>query len=249
MPLYIYFIIFIAGFFAAIFNIFGGGGSSITLPVLIFAGLPPHVANGTNRIAIFLQGLFATYKFHNQKLLRAKEALIIAVPASIGSIAGAMISLQIPEELFKRIIGIFLIIIGTTLLFKRKAITKGQDKDSYINAKLLLAFFFIGLYGGFLQAGVGYFILSGLILIGGYNYKLANPIKLTIALVYTFFAIIIFQLSGKIDWTIALVLSAGNITGSAFSIPWSIKIGQTKAIAYILIALIYSFSFYLIVFK
>lgn len=249
LPLYIYIIIFTAGFFAGIFNIIGGGGSSISLPILIFAGLPPHIANGTNRIAIFLQGLFATQRFRSQKLLRMKDALIIAIPASIGSVLGAFISLQIPEDLFKKIIGIFLIIIGTTLLIKKNAITKEQSRDSYITPKVLILFFFVGIYGGFLQAGVGYFILSGLILVAGYNYKLANPIKLTIAVVYTFFAIIIFQLSGKIDWIIAFVLSAGNISGSALSIPLSIKLGHTKAIVYILIGLIYSFSIYLIFFK
>ncbi len=249
MELYIYVIIFFAGLFAGIFNIIGGGGSSITLPILIFAGLPPHVANGTNRIAIFLQGLFATHRFHSQKMLRFKDAMIIAIPASMGSVLGAGISLQIPEELFKKIIGIFLFLVGTSLFLKKNAITREQSRDSYINPRLIILFFFVGFYGGFLQAGVGYLILTGLILVGGYNYRLANPIKLAIALVYTFFAIVIFQISGKIDWMTALVLSAGNITGSAISIPLSIKFGQTKAIVYILIGLIYSFSIYLIFFK
>lgn len=249
LPYYLYFVIFLAGFFAAIFNIFGGGGSSISLPILIFAGLPPHVANGTNRIAIFLQGLFATYKFKSKKLLRLRDAILIAVPASVGSILGAMISLQIPEDLFKKIIGIFLLFVGTMLFLKKSAITCGETKGSYITPKVLLFFFFVGIYGGFIQAGVGYFILSGLILVAGYNYTLANPIKLAIALIYTFFAILIFQFSGKIDWVIALVLSSGNICGSAVSIPFAIKFGQTKAIVYILIGLIYSFSFYLIFFK
>ncbi len=249
MPFYIYIIIFFAGFFAAIINIIGGGGSSISLPILIFAGLPPHVANGTNRIAIFLQNLFATSRFRSQKLLRFKDALIIAIPASIGSIIGAGISLQIPERLFTRIIGCFLLIVGTTLLLNKNAIVAKQEKDSYITPKVLILFFFVGLYGGFLQVGVGYFILTSLILAAGYSYKLANPIKLAIVLVYTFFAIMIFQLSGKIDWGIAMVLAAGNITGSAVSIPLSIKFGQTKAIVYILLVLIYSFSIYLIFFK
>ncbi|RME71099.1 MAG: sulfite exporter TauE/SafE family protein, partial [Chloroflexi bacterium] len=85
MEWYIYLAIIAAGFVAGFINTLAGSGSLVTLPLLIFAGLPANVANGTNRVAILLQNVVGVSSFRQQKVLDWRGGLKLALPAIIGS--------------------------------------------------------------------------------------------------------------------------------------------------------------------
>ena len=228
-----------AGFMAGFINTLAGSGSLITLPMLMFLGLPANVANGTNRIAILLQNVVGVGSFRQQKVLNTKMGLWLAIPAVIGSLLGAQIAIELNEEIMEKTIAILLIVMFFLILYKPQRWIKG--KAGHVEAKpsvfQFIIFFFIGIYGGFIQAGVGIFLLAGLVLSAGVDLVRANAMKLLIVLIYTPFAITVFFMNNQINWEYGLILAVGNMLGafvaSRFAVNWG-----AKYVRYILLAVI-----------
>ena len=215
MAWYLYLAVVAAGFGAGFINTLAGSGSLITLPLLIFLGLPANVANGTNRVAILAQNLVTVNSFSRQKVLDWRGGLQLAAPAVIGSLIGAQIAVNLNEEMMRRAIGVLMIIMLIVILVNPKHWLQGkfEKMSGNITWQLALTFFGIGLYGGFIQAGVGIFLLAGLVLGAGYNLVRANAVKALIILIYTVFVMFVFVLNHQVMWGIGLVLAVGNASG------------------------------------
>ncbi|HIP72025.1 MAG TPA: sulfite exporter TauE/SafE family protein, partial [Anaerolineae bacterium] len=187
MEWYLYVAVIAAGFVAGFINTLAGSGSLVSLPVLIFLGLPANVANGTNRVAILAQNIVGVKSFDRQKVLDRRGAVILAIPAIFGSLIGAQIAVNLNEEMMRRVIGGLMIVMLVVILARPKRWLHGsaeymQERPSW---KQLTVFFFIGIYGGFIQAGVGIFLLAGLVLSIGYDLVRANAVKVAIVLAFT----------------------------------------------------------------
>ncbi len=237
MEWYLYPAIIGIGVIAGFLNTLAGGGSALSLPMLIFTGLPANIANGTNRIAILLQTLVATTRFKKDKVLDVKGNLYLIIPAVIGAIPGAFLAVNLNEALMKIVIGCVLLIMLVIVLFKPDLWIKSRaglitSKSQWIN---VIVFFCIGAYGGFIQVGIGFFLLSGLVLINGMNLLKSNTLKVLIVLLYTPFALIVFILNKQVDYTIGLTLAIGNMAGAWLGAKYAVKLGP-KFIRYILIA-------------
>lgn len=216
MEWYLYPAVIAAGFLAGFINTLAGSGSLITLPLLIFVGLPAPIANGTNRVAVLLQNVVGVSGFHQQKILDVRGAMILGIPAFFGSIIGAQIAVNLDEALMRKAIGIVMIIMLVVILFRPKKWMHGdlQMMAKVPNAWKLILFFFIGIYGGFIQAGVGIFLLAGLVLGVGYDLVRANAVKVGIVLVFTIAALGVFLRNGQVNLYIGLVLAVGNMFGA-----------------------------------
>lgn len=221
--------VILAGFVAGFINTLAGSGSTITLPLLIFLGLPANVANGTNRISIFFQTLVSVGSFKKQKVIEAKTSMRLAIPAVIGSIIGAQFAVEINERIMNNAIAIMLVIMFFLLLFKPEAWIKGQadlasEKPGIFQ---IVIFFVIGIYGGFIQAGVGMFLLAGLVLGSGLDLVKANAVKNLIILLFTSVVMVIFMYNNQINYEIGLILAAGSMLGayvaSKFAVSWGPK--------------------------
>jgi hypothetical protein len=213
---YQYLLIVGAGMIAGFINTLAGSGSLLTLPLLIFIGLPPNVANGTNRIAIMLQSLVGSVGFRKQGSLDLKAGLILGIPSVIGSVAGALIALALNSKAMERAVGILLIVMFFVVLFKPEAWLKGKSGKGlggslWVN---LVVFFLIGLYGGFIQAGVGFFLLAGLVLGAGLDLVRANAIKNFLVFLYTPFALAVYMIGQQVDYRAGLILSVGSMAGA-----------------------------------
>ncbi len=218
----------IIGFIAGAINILAGGGSLLTLPILIFLGLPPNVANGTNRIAIIIQNIFAVRGFQSKGVSAFPYSIYLALSATVGAILGASFAVDIKGELFNKILAGVMILIVIYMLFKPKINT--EDILERITGKYfwlgILAFFFVGIYGGFIQAGVGFIMLLFLSIINRYSLVKSNAIKVFVALIYSLAAVAIFAYNDLINWQYGLVLSVGNATGGWFMSRYSVKKGD-----------------------
>ncbi len=211
--LYKYMLLLIGGAFAGFVNVLAGGGSMVTIPLLNFAGLPIDMANGTNRVAILLQNIVSVSKFFKEKKLPWKRALLLALFATLGAILGTTIAITIDRTLLKRIIGvIFLIMLFITL--KKPDLGTVQRKTEYPLYVSAILFFLIGIYGGFIQAGVGFFLVYALVLVEGYDLVSANAVKVSIVLLYTIISLSMFAFKGMVDWKLGLILAIGNMTGA-----------------------------------
>lgn len=216
-----------AGFLAGFINTLAGSGSLITLPLLIFAGLPAPIANGTNRVAILFQNVVGVSGFHKQKILDVRGAMILGIPAFFGSIVGAQIAVNLDEALMRKAIGMVMIIMLVVILFRPKRWLQGdlQTMANVPNIWKLILFFLIGIYGGFIQAGVGIFLLAGLVLGIGYDLVRANAVKVGIVLVFTVAALSVFVLNGQVEWFVGLVLAIGNMLGAWIATRFAVEKG------------------------
>ncbi len=215
-------ILLICGVIAGFINTVAGGGSLLTLPILIFMGLPSNIANGTNRIAIFMQNIFSISGYKSRGVSDFKYSSWLSVSALIGSIIGAKIAININEDMFNKILSAVIIIVVLTIIYNKKPFNINSENIS-IEKKIIsvIMFFFIGIYGGFIHAGVGFLILSILSNYNGIQLSKANSIKVFVVFVYTFFALIVFIMENKINWILGINLGIGNSIGGWIASRWS----------------------------
>lgn len=237
---YFYPLIIIAGFVVGAINTVAGSGSVITLTILSFLGLPSTVANGTNRIGVLLQSITGTltYQKHTEINLKPYRGLILV--AVVGALLGTQLAVELNEQILNFAIGFLMIILLCLVLFKPKQWLKQQSVEASWSAPLRYpAFFFIGIYGGFIQAGVGIFLLSALILGEGLTIAKSNGIKLVVVLVYTIPALLLFLYHGQINWTYGLLLAVGQIFGAWVSARFATRYPNANVwIRYLLIVIL-----------
>ncbi|MGB2763295.1 MAG: sulfite exporter TauE/SafE family protein [Candidatus Aminicenantaceae bacterium] len=232
------FLLFGVGSIAGFINVMAGGGSTITLPTLIFLGLDGALANGTNRVGIFVQTLTAVISFRQEKYHKIKLSLKLAAFTLPGAIIGAIIAVNISNELFQKILGYVLIgIIFSMLLRKINKNKTEEDKQNQNSWLIYPAMFVMGFYGGFMQVGIGFMFMASLYHLLKLKLLHVNMHKVLIICIYTLPALLIFILTGNVNWKLGLVLAAGMASGAWWSAKLSIKKGE-KIIRIILIAAI-----------
>ena len=224
------------GIAAGFINTTAGGGSMLTIPLLMFIGLPANVANGTNRIAIVLQNIVVVSTFRKKKIIYLKTDSRLAIPAIIGAVIGALVAVEINVELLKNVIAGLMVLMLFVVVLKPDAWVKERAGHSGAKPTILqyIIFFFVGLYGGFIQMGIGFFMLAALVLGAGFDLVKANAIKVFIALLYTIFALGIFFYHKQVDVIAGLILAGGNMIGAWFGVHFQIK-GGAKYVRYVLI--------------
>jgi len=179
-------------------------------------GLPAPIANGTNRIAITIQTLTATTSFRQQKVLETRKAIYLSIPAILGSLIGAWFAVDIREDIFEKAIGVVMLIMLVFILYKPQKYIYGRTdiSEKPLTWKTYIVFFFIGIYGGFLHMGVGYFLLAGIVGMAGFDLVKANAIKVFVVLAYVPFTLIIFIWYNQVNWMYGLILAIGAVAGA-----------------------------------
>lgn len=215
-----------AGFVSGALNVVAGGGSFLTLPVLIFLGLPATQANATNRVAVLTQNLGAVWSFQRYRVLEWHRAADMVIPALGGAAFGTWAALMVGDRPFRRILSVLMLAMTLwTLLDARTRGSGGRGEPRLGRAALRAAFFGVGLYGGFVQAGIGFLILAvttqaGLDLVRG------NALKVLVILLLTALSLAIFAGAGKVQWLPGLVLGAGSVLGAFVGARLTVKKGH-----------------------
>jgi uncharacterized membrane protein YfcA len=220
-------ILIISGILVGFINTLAGGGSIISLSILMFLGLPANIANGTNRVAIFLQNIAAVGSFRQQKVLDHSKGFWLAIPATIGSVIGAWVAVDLNEDIIEKAIAIVMLIMMFVILYKPQRWLKGKEdlQKKKISIWQILLFFVIGIYGGFLHMGVGYALLAGIVLGAGYDLVKANAIKVFIILIWSPVILIVFMINGQVNYLFGLILSFGNMIGAMIASRLAVKKG------------------------
>lgn len=223
-PIYI-----LVGIFTGFLNTVAGGGSLISMPILIFMGLPGTVANGTNRVAILTQNFFAVGGFHSKGIkLPFPYTYYLSGVSLIGGLIGAYLATDISDVVFNKILAIVMIVVGLSIVFNRSSKKNtGEEKMSRQRQVVgIVLFFFLGIYGGFLQAGIGFLVIAMLTHVNNFNLIKINYIKVFAAILYTGAAVLIFALQGKVVWKIGLFLAVGQGLGGWYASRWSVGAGE-----------------------
>lgn len=220
-------LVVVVGFFAGFINTLAGGGSLLSLPLLIFLGLPPTVANATNRLAIFAQNIFSVAGFRTKGVSAYPYSLHLGISAAIGGIIGAVYAVNISGELFNRILAVVMVAVVIYTVIDSKPSTLKQERMTLgYRVAGMIAFFFIGIYGGFIQAGVGFLMIPVLTGINGFSLTKTNSAKVFVALFYTFTALVVFIIAGQVDWIWGFFLALGNAIGGWIASRWSVDKGD-----------------------
>ena len=218
------------GLFAGVVNTLAGGGSLVTLPVLIlFLGLDEATANGTNRLMVIVAAIVASYGYKSKEVSTHPYGLYFGIAATFGAVIGAKIAIDIDGDTFKRFLAIIMITVGLIIVFRSKSIAS-LDLPERLSGKYLVAaligFFFIGIYGGFLQAGVGIIIMLLLTQVSRLSLVRTNSVKAFSVFFYSIAAVLIFALDGKIIWMVGIWMVLGSIVGAWLSSRWSVDKGD-----------------------
>jgi uncharacterized protein len=235
---------FFGGLIAGSINTLAGNGSAIVLIILTdVAGLSPNVANGTNRIGVLIQTLASGYelnKKHNQELRNSKSIIIVTV---LGALLGVFIASIISNEQFKQAYKFMMLLMLIVILVKPSRWLKSEKSlplfPAYISYPV---FFLVGVYGGFIQMGVGIFLLAALVLLAGYTIMNSNLVKALIVASYTVVVLIIFQIKGLVDWEAGIIIALSQGLGGWLTAKYANNSVYVEKIAYFLLVLIVVFS-------
>jgi len=233
-------LLFAAGFVSAVINTIAGGGSFFTVPLLIFMGLPPTVANGTNRLGVFMQSLAGLKQFRSYGLFPWKLGILISIPATVGAVYGAYLATVVSDDAFRKYFAVFMVIMTLFTFLKPKTNidVKSIKLTPFKWVLVYILFFFVGVYGGFIQAGVGFLFLAAMV-VTGTDLLTGNVLKLFVVMVFTFFALVIFIYSGKVDFFLGLVLAAGSVLGALYGAKLSIKKGNKFIQRFVVVSVIF----------
>lgn len=199
------------GVVAGTINTIAGGGSLITLPALIFLGLPAGEANATNRVGVLLQSIAAVGSFARAGQVHVAPLAPRIASAGLGALVGAVIATRIDASTFRHVIGALMIPLLLIILV-RPARWLRPGPAAPLSAQIL-GFGLIGAYGGFLQAGVGFFLLMGASLLAGEDLARGNVSKNLLVATFTVPALAFFVWSDLVAWAPALCLGLGSILG------------------------------------
>ena len=212
----------VGGAAAGLINAVAGGGSTLTVPLLVLAGVPGNDANGTNRIGILTSNAAAATAFRRLGVRGLADAKVILVPVVIGSLVGSYWITRLTDETFERVFG--LLMLPVIFLSIRKPKPK-LDAAPWSPALTGTVFFAVGLYGGAVQAGVGLIMLAALTR-AGFDLVTANNVKVVVNLVVTAVALPVFLVQGNVKWLQGLILAVGLTAGAWIGAHAAVKGGE-----------------------
>ena len=226
------------GFAAGWINVLAGGGSLLTMPMAIFLGLEAGVANGTARLAILVQNITAITRYHQKGAIEWSKVPGYAVPAILGAMVGAYFAALASHELTTKVLGFA--IIGAVILAIFKPSKNEHSQHENRTWLQFGAFFVIGIYGGAVQAGVGYLLIAGLTFVGAMDLVKANILKVIIVGAYTPFVLVFFWQADRIHLYAAVALAIGQSAGAWLAASFALEKGEVWVRRFLLVAVMAS---------
>lgn len=221
-------LLFGVGLFAGYINVMAGGGSLLTVPVMLFLGLPAPVANGTNRIAILAQSVVSCGVFLRKGLGELKLSLTLGLATLPGALIGALLGVHLEGVWFNRLLAVIMIAVMSLMLFERKTAgnavqAHGRPQRVILTHVLMLG---VGFYGGIIQVGVGFIIMPILHRVMGLDLLRVNMHKIFLVLPFTALSLVVYAGQAGVDWSAGLFLALGNALGGWLSTHMMISKGE-----------------------
>lgn len=229
-----YLLAFVGSFIAGCINTLAGNGSVITLTILTeMLGLPPTVANGTNRVGVFTQTAASSWSFYRNGRLRFEDSGTYLLFACIGAVAGVWVATRVSNDQFEGVLKyLMLLMLAVTLVKPNRWL---RETDARRQPKLWViipVFLALGFYGGFIQMGMGIFFLAATVLGARFGLIDANAMKGFIIAVFTLIALLIFHWKGLVDWKYGGLMAIGQTIGGYLTAQYASRYPQANVWAY-----------------
>ncbi len=218
-------LLILTGLVAGCVNTLAGGGSMLTLPALMLVGLPADIANGTNRVHIVAQSAAASLGFRERGQLTTKNDLRLVLPTLLGALLGALVASRVPVSVLKPTLLLTMIVVAAVFAFKRNAFSAKDGGEEQPPSTVAYASLFVaGVYGGFVQAGVGFVLLAVLGGLLGQSAIRANALKVVCVFCFGLVALAVFVLADQVQWTAGLILAAASVVGARIGVRLAFRI-------------------------
>lgn len=235
-----YILVFAGSFLAGVINTLAGNGSVITLSLLTdVLGMQAGVANATNRVGILFQTFgTATGFLENKMLFWGKNSWLI-IFCMAGAVLGAYTAIRTSNEDFLIVFRYMMVVMLLLVLIKPERWIKKHPDILHVNFWVQIpVFFLIGFYGGFIQMGVGIFMLAVMVLMSGYTLMQANALKTILVMFFTILVLIIFQSNQLIHWQTGIIMAAGQIIAGYLTARYISKMENINEWAYRLLIIV-----------
>lgn len=222
-------LLMVTGFIAGVINTMAGGGSNLTLPALMMLGLPADVANATNRVGVFMQSLVGFRGFQRHGQMPLQDIRGILLPTLTGGLTGAVLASWMPTSVLKPVLLITMISMSVIILVRPATVIPepGEPHRWVSDSRSAFSMLFLaGVYGGFVQAGVGFVLIAAIA--GGLRYDLikTNALKVACTVAFTAVALSVFILRGQVSWLPGMVLAAATMSGAQVGVRLAMKVSQ-----------------------
>lgn len=222
-------VLILAGMVSGWLNVMAGGGSLLTVPIMLFMDIPAPVANGTNRIAILAQNITAVYTFFRKGFSDFKLGLSLSLAASLGAVAGASIGVKLDGELFDYLLAIVMVAVMILMATEKKgshqSTPASEQPQNLLWGHLLMIG--AGFWGGMIQIGVGFILMPILSRVMGFGLVRVNMYKVFVVLSFTIVALFIFAAKLELMWWAGLGLAIGNSIGGWYGAHTTVHKGET----------------------
>ena len=219
-------LLLVTGLVAGVVNTLAGGGSNLTLPALMVMGMPADIANATNRVGVVLQNLVGIRGFHKHGKLPVDDLGPVLLPTMVGGLVGALAASYAPTILLKPLLLGMMVTMTLIMLVKPDIISPPLGTIPYTVRERPSAWLWLtvaGFYGGFVQAGVGFILITALAGTLRYDLVRTNALKLVCTLAFTLLALVIFIARDQILWVPGLVLACGSMVGAHLAVKFAIS--------------------------
>ena len=211
------------GVLAGFLNTVAGGGSLLTVPLLHLAGLPAQEANGSNRIGVLLQSAVSSWRFGAEGVSGWRGSFPLLAPVCSGALLGAYGIAELSDEHFERMFGLLMLAMAGPALWGARW---GRGATGPLSKPSRHALYFaIGVYGGAVQAGVGFALVAALAA-SGVDWVRANSVKVVLNVALTAIALVVFLIRDLVAWPHALVLAIGSMVGAAIGVRCAVRGGE-----------------------
>jgi uncharacterized membrane protein YfcA len=213
-------------------NSVAGGGTLLTVPTLIWLGIPAINANATSTVALWPGSLSGAWGFRREMRHADSRVYALVVPSLVGGLAGAILLRYTPPDIFERLIPA-LILFATCLfmvqepLQRRFNLTELHQARSHWLSWTMLFQLLVGIYGGYFGAGIGIMMLAALSLMGHTDIHQMNGLKNLLAVAINGIAMVYLMFTDLIHWDDALVMAAGAIVGALIGAGTARRVGRT----------------------
>lgn len=216
-------VLFGSGIVAGFLNTVAGGGSVITIPVLVEV-VGAGIANGTLRIAILMQNLSGVTNFARKGAVPWRTVLPLIPATTLGAVGGAWVATLLSAASLKRFFAAAVVLVAVSVVAKPKGWEPAPEPRLRAPWSWLV-FGAIGFYGGFIQAGVGFLYLAALVPGLGLGLVRGNAAKVTLIFCYTPFALLMFAGADQVHWGAGALVGAGSMIGAYLASTLAVKKG------------------------
>lgn len=208
---------FLLGAIVSLINSIAGGGSTLSLPIMIFLGMPPTVANGTNRIGLIIGNLSSVHNLAKHGYLNKKIFKQLFFPSLVGALIGVCFLMQIGDKAFQALLAIVICLVVIMGRLRKDILGKPPaTPPEKLTLGGAIGFAFVSIYGCIVQVGVGFVQIFSLTRYTGLDPIHVNALKNSLTTIFLVISTIALGIAGKIIWPIAIVMSAGAWCGGYF---------------------------------